>query len=214
MRIDSVRFACSVFRPEDAPEGSDRDVIFVGRSNVGKSSLINRLVGKSGIARVSSTPGRTQSVNFVRVNEAFHLVDFPGYGYARVPEEIRRSWKHLVDGVLAARRRRIVLAVLVMDARHPPSDLDHAMRAWLVENGLPYVVVATKADKIGAGSRTRTAGSLADELSDGGNGKGPPVLLASGKTGLGLREIWKHLERALERPKAAGRRGESWISGS
>src|SRR6185503_15619920 len=128
VRIDSVRFACSVFRPEDAPESSDRDVIFVGRSNVGKSSLINRLVGKSGIARVSSTPGRTQSVNFVRVNEAFHLVDFPGYGYARVPEEIRRSWKHLVDGVLEARRRRIVLAVMVMDARHPPSDLDHAMR--------------------------------------------------------------------------------------
>src|SRR5262245_26759714 len=104
VRIDSVRFARSVFRPEDAPKSSDRDIVFVGRSNVGKSSLINRLVGRSGVARVSSTPGRTQSVNFVRVNEAFHLVDLPGYGWARVPEEIRRSWKRLVDGVLERRR--------------------------------------------------------------------------------------------------------------
>jgi GTP-binding protein len=153
VKIDSVRFERAAFRPEDAPRATGPDVIFVGRSNVGKSSLINRLVGRSDLARVSSTPGRTQSVNFVRVNESFHLVDMPGYGWARVPEEVRRSWKQLVDGVLARRRERIALALLVIDARHPPSPLDRTMQAWLVENGLPFVVVATKADKISTGAR-------------------------------------------------------------
>jgi GTP-binding protein len=105
------------------------------------------------------------------------------------------------------------MAVLVTDARHPPSDLDRTMRAWLVENGLPYVVVATKADKLGAASRARAAGALAEEFTE--DGRSPEVVLASSRTGLGIREIWKHLELALGRRKAAARRrGEAWTSGS
>jgi GTP-binding protein len=116
-----------------------------------------------------------------------------------------------VDGVLERRRARIALAVLVVDARHPSSDLDRTMHAWLVEQKLPFVVVATKADKVGAGSRSRTARSLQEAFSAGHGA--PDVVLASAKTGLGVREVWKHLERALEGPRAVGR-GESWISGS
>ena len=169
--------------------------MLLGRSNVGKSSLINRLVGVRGLARTSSSPGRTQSVNFYRVNGTWSFVDLPGYGYAKVPEAVRRSWKPMVEGALARLRARIRLALLVVDARHPPSALDRTMRDWLEARRVPYLVVATKADRLSGNERPKAARRAREGLDVG---SAVDVVLASGSTDLGIRAVWGHLDRALE----------------
>ena len=160
------------------------------RSNVGKSSLINRLLATRNLARTSSTPGRTQSVNFYRINESFWFVDLPGYGYAKVPVEVRKSWGPMVEGFLDRRRDRIALAILLIDARHEPTALDGQLRDWLFAMGIPFLAVATKADKLSGNGRAR----MERTLREGANAQ--PVL-ASAKTGRGVKEIWRHLDRAL-----------------
>jgi GTP-binding protein len=165
----------------------------MGRSNVGKSSLINRLLGERELARTSSTPGRTRSVNFYRVNERFRFIDLPGYGWARVSKAERRGWRPLVEGFLDRRRDSIATALLVVDARREPMPLDVTMRDWLEHREIPYLVTATKADKLSRSGRARAAGRLQREF---GTATAPPVLV-SARTGLGIREVWRHLDRAL-----------------
>ena len=174
--------------------------MLLGRSNVGKSSLINRLVGVRGLARTSSAPGRTQSVNFYRVNDRWSFVDLPGYGYAEVPEEVRRSWKPMVEGALGRRRERIALALLVVDARHRPSELDRAMRDWLRHACVPYLIVATKADRLSGNERRLSERRVCEALDEHEVGR---AMLVSAETGLGIAAVWKHLDRALQ--GAAGR---------
>jgi GTP-binding protein len=188
-------------RPEDEPRAPGPDVVFLGRSNVGKSSLINRLLGVRGLARTSSRPGRTQSVNFYRVNDACWFVDLPGYGYAAVPEAVRQSWAPMVESFLARRAERIALALVVIDARHPASDLDRVMRDWLEAKELSYVVAATKSDKLSGNERALAKRRLRAEFADG-SGAGP--VLVSATTGLGVREVWRYLDRALESPRRKG----------
>lgn len=167
----------------------------MGRSNVGKSSLINRLLGVKGLARTSSSPGRTQTVNFYYVNDRFFFVDLPGYGWARVPEAIRRSWKPMIEGVLERRRDRIVLGVLVIDARHPPSELDQAMLDWIEAEALTYVVVATKTDKLSGNEKRKSREALESAyLKRGVHGA---ALFVSAETGDGMRELWRYIDAAL-----------------
>jgi GTP-binding protein len=195
LKITSSRFVVSAFRPEDEPSVPGPDVVFLGRSNVGKSSLINRLLGVKGLARTSSQPGRTQSVNFYRINDACHFVDLPGYGYARVPEVVRRAWGPMVEGFLERRGERIALAFLVVDARHEPTRLDATMREWLEAHELPYLVAATKSDKLSGNGRARAMRAVREKL------QGTPVagpVLVSAQTGLGIRELWRYLDRALD----------------
>lgn len=194
LKITSTRFEVAAYRPGDEPRASGPDVIFLGRSNVGKSSLINRLLGVRGLARTSSQPGRTQSVNFYRINERFNFVDLPGYGYAKVPAEVRRAWGPMVEGFLERRGKRIALALLVVDARHEPSELDRTMRDWLEAKEIPYLVAATKADKLSGNGRARAERAVGQSL--GASAAGGPVLV-SAQTGLGARAIWSHLDRAL-----------------
>lgn len=193
MKITSCRFERSAFRAEDEPEAPGPDIVFLGRSNVGKSSLINRLLGTRGLARTSSQPGRTQSVNFYRVNESFHFVDLPGYGYAKVPEAVRRSWRPLVEGFLERRCERIALGVLVVDARHAPTALDLQMRDWLDARGIEFVVAATKVDKLSGNGRAKSKKILIERL----GAMSVEPLLVSAETGAGTRELWRHLDRAL-----------------
>jgi len=194
VKIESCRFEIAAHRPEDEPRAPGPDVVFLGRSNVGKSSLINRLLGVRKLARTSSTPGRTQSVNFYRVNEALNFVDLPGYGYARVPESVRQSWGPMVEGFLERRRERIALATLVVDARNEPTRLDGTMRDWLEAKGIPYLVAATKADKLSGNGRARAARAMREGL--GGRAVAGPVLVSS-ETGFGAKETWKILDREL-----------------
>ena len=133
--------------PRDFPREELPEVAAVGRSNVGKSSLLNSLFGRKGMAFVSKTPGRTQVVNFYRVGSEMVLVDLPGYGFAKVPAAVRRKWDLLVTSYLFE-RKALALVLLLVDARREPMDNDREVRDLLEGAGLPYVVVATKADKL------------------------------------------------------------------
>jgi len=205
VRITSTRFERSAHRPEDEPQAGGPDVVFLGRSNVGKSSLINQLLGAPGLARTSSRPGRTQSINYYRVNEDLWFVDLPGYGWARLPEAVRRSFKPLVEGYLKRRRERLALALLVVDARHAASELDLTMQSWLEATGAPYLIVATKADKLNRASRVRAKQAMLEGFRAGGIAEEP--LLVSAERGEGMRELWRHLDAALEAWRAGERPG-------
>jgi GTP-binding protein len=189
LRITETRFARAASRPEDEPKASGPEVVFLGRSNVGKSSLINLLLGRRGLARTSSEPGRTQTVNFYRVNESCYFIDLPGYGYAKVPMALRESWKPLVESFLSRHRSHIVLALLVLDLRRGATPLDRMMREWLEAQDIPYLAVATKSDKLGSSERVRAERELAREFE-------APVVV-SARTGSGQASIWRRLDRAL-----------------
>jgi GTP-binding protein len=192
----TVSFAGSAASPDQFPRDGLPEVAFLGRSNVGKSSLLNALAGARGLARVSSRPGRTRLVNFFRVGSELYLADLPGYGYAEVPEEVRRSWDRLATSYLLG-RDPLALCVFIVDARHDPSEADETLRAWLDHHGLPYVVAATKADKLGRGA---TKARLA-ALEKGLGRKARSVMAVSAETGEGLDPLWR-----VVRAAAASRR--------
>jgi GTP-binding protein len=139
------------------------EIAFSGRSNVGKSSLLNKLVQRKALARVSGTPGKTREINFFRVNDAFHLVDLPGYGYARVSKAARDAWRPLIEGYLRA-SEHLRGVVQLVDARHAPSPDDLRMMDFLASLGVPTIVVATKVDKLSRAKRGPTLAALAAQL--------------------------------------------------
>src|SRR5437588_11745693 len=147
MKITSAEFLKSAFDEVDWPRDSIPEIAFLGRSNVGKSSLMNSLLGVRGLARTSSTPGRTQLINFFLINESFHFVDLPGYGYARVPRDVKKHWGPMVEKYLAT-RPGLVLSIVITDSRREPTELDLLMKEWLESSGKPLIIVATKADKL------------------------------------------------------------------
>jgi len=160
-------------------------VALLGRSNVGKSSVLNALAGTRGLARVSSTPGRTQAVNFFRVGQELYLADLPGYGYARVPEETRQGWERLVVSYLDG-RDPLALCVFFVDARHEPMEGDETLREWLEYRGKPYVVAANKADKLGHGERARRITALRSWVGPGAR----DVVAVSARDGTGIDSLW------------------------
>ncbi len=172
--------------------------------------MLNALLNVKGLARTSSRPGRTQEVHFYRVNESFYFVDLPGYGFAAAPESVRRSWRPMIDSFLARWKSRIVLGVLVVDARHEPTDLDTAMRRWLTESGVDYAVAATKVDKLSGNERAAAQRRLA-AWSDTEPPGSPPILL-SASSRLGIAPLWSRLDRALAQPPPKGHKGSTWIS--
>jgi GTP-binding protein len=195
LKISKCRFVGSAHGAGDEPREPGPYVVFLGRSNVGKSTLINGLLGVRGLARTSSRPGRTQSVNFYRVNEAFYFVDLPGYGYAKVPERIRRQWGPMIEGFLERRRDLIAMAILVVDARHDVTENDEIMHEWLEVGKIPFVVAATKADKLSGNARSVSARRLRDAFA-GTSAVTDPVM-TSPNTGLGIRKLWGCLDEAL-----------------
>jgi GTP-binding protein len=195
LRIDDCRFDRAAANASDEPRPLGGDVVFLGRSNVGKSSLINGLLGVKGLARTSSTPGRTQTVNFYRVNGSHHFIDLPGYGYARAPKAIREQWGPMVESFLERRRESIALAIVLIDARHEPSELDRTMLTWLVDRDIPRIVAGVKADKLSGNDRAKAARSLRTVFETAPDGVAP--FLVSAVTGLGLKELWRHVDEAL-----------------
>ena len=176
--------------PSDLPE-----IAFAGRSNVGKSSLLNRLVGRRAMARVSKTPGRTREVNFFRVNDAFVLVDLPGYGYAKISKERKADWKPLIESYfkLTPQLRGIVL---LLDIRRDPSDDDRAMLDFLSEVEIPTIVAVTKSDKL-----TRSA--ISAKVSDLAKGLGlaeDQVIPFSSRTGEGRAELAEAMMSLINSP--------------
>jgi len=147
MQIKSVSFIKSSPNVGQCPESKFPEYAFVGRSNVGKSSLINSLTNKKKLALISGSPGKTRLINHFLVNDGWYLVDLPGYGYAKVPEQIRAGWRKLVEDYISERQNVRVVFVLI-DARNEPTYLDELMISWLEYYEIPYCVVLTKADKI------------------------------------------------------------------
>ncbi len=155
MRVRSAKFIAAATNVDSFPSDRRPEIVFIGRSNVGKSSLINSLLEVKGLARTSSTPGRTQSINFFLINEEFYFVDLPGYGFAKTSKENRRAWGKLIERYLAE-RKQLVLSILIVDARHEPSPLDLQMKSWLQHYGLPFLVVSTKIDKLKANEQSKS----------------------------------------------------------
>src|SRR5918994_5549789 len=147
MKVTSAEFIKSAFQENDWPHDTRPELAFMGRSNVGKSSLINSLLRVHGLARISSTPGRTQSLNFFLINGEFSFVDLPGFGYARVPKIIKSTWGEMVTTYLA-KRSQLMLSVHIVDSRHEPTKLDLQLHEWLQHHRKPQIIVATKSDKL------------------------------------------------------------------
>lgn len=194
MKITSAEFVMSAFSEKDWPRAPLPEVAFLGRSNVGKSSLINSLLGVKGLARTSSTPGRTQALNFFLINRRFHFVDLPGYGYARVPRSIREEWGEFVTAYLA-KRERLVLSIHILDSRHDPTQLDVQLSEWLAAHGRPALRVATKADKLSRNELQRNLRRAADVL--GATAADVGLVAYSAVTGAGREQVWRAISEAV-----------------
>lgn len=193
MKIKSVEFIISAVKPDQYPTDNIPEIALVGRSNVGKSSLINRLLNRKNVARVSSKPGKTQTINFFLINEAFHLVDLPGYGYAQVSKTQREAWGKMMEKYLAG-RDRLQAVVQLVDIRHAPSKDDVQMHEWLMYYQIPSIIIATKADKISKGNWAKHTKVIRETLK---LGKDVPILLFSSETGVGKEEAWSLFESIL-----------------
>lgn len=189
----AAEFIIGAARPELFPAETLPEIAFLGRSNVGKSSLINCLVDKKGLARTSSTPGCTQAIQFYRVDGRWHFVDLPGYGFAKVPREHRGGWKQLIESYLT-NRSALSLCFLLLDSRRGWMEQDLELRDWLNHWGLPFVVVATKIDKLKTQSeRVESMAALRQGLPNPRQASMP--LTFSALTGQGVREIWQAISK-------------------
>ncbi len=206
MKIHTVEYAGTIAKPGGQPPGDLPQVAFSGRSNVGKSSLINTLLRRTRnkVAHVSGRPGKTQALNFYRVNDAFFLVDLPGYGYARVPAAVRNAWRKLIEWYLAE-PGTLRGVVHLVDARRTPTDHDRTMVSYLAELGLPALVVLTKMDKLKRSQRELAVERAVTELD-----VDPEQLVPfSSRTGEGRDELLDALEDLLgETASTDGSSGE------
>ena len=203
MRIESVQLACSAAHLKDLPTAECVEIAVSGRSNVGKSSLLNSLFGRKAHARVSRTPGKTQLLHFFRVNERFHLVDLPGYGFASVPAAVQQRWRQTMQGYLR-RRRQLAGVVQLLDCRHAPSEDDRAMIDWLLGEELPFCLVLTKMDKLKRGERERATRRLLAGLDLPGD---QPVVPYSSVSGEGRPELLTWLDDILTSAQHPARQG-------
>jgi len=190
MKVIDAKFYKSVFKKASLPTGQIPEIAFSGRSNVGKSSLINTLINRKGIAKTSSTPGRTQSINFIDLNNSLYFVDLPGYGYARVPDSVKKDWQHLIEGYLE-KRENLKLVILIIDSRRDPREEEEQFADWLKLNGISYAVVITKIDKLKKGKRLKSYSAWQKFLGV------ENVLPFSAVTGEGKGGIWSIIEQHL-----------------
>ena len=184
-----IEFLTSAFREKDYPPPDKPEIAFAGKSNVGKSSLINVLVNRKGIARTSSRPGRTQAINFFGVEDRLFFVDLPGYGYARVSPQIKNSWKAMVEDYLR-KRRNLKAVVLILDLRRDLSTGDTDLLQWLSYYGITTLVVLTKTDKLSRSKASVRAKELSNQLKEITPER--PILF-SAKTKKGREKIWEEI---------------------
>jgi len=192
MHVKSTEFIKSATKPAHYPEGDLPEIAFAGRSNVGKSSLINVLVNRKALVRTSSTPGRTQLINFFDVNGTFTLVDLPGYGFAKVPLEVKKQWGPMMQTYLSS-RANLRGVVLIIDVRRIPKEEDIQMFEWLRTFGIPPILVVTKCDKVSKSQRERHIAAIAGEL---GVARGE-ICSFSALSRDGSEGIWKRIEELL-----------------
>jgi GTP-binding protein len=201
--IKSTEFIKSAAKPAHYPPADFPEIAFAGRSNVGKSSLINVLVNRKSLVRTSSTPGRTQLINFFDVNGQFTLVDLPGYGYAKVPLSVKKEWGPMMEKYLSS-RPSLRGVVLIFDIRRTPVAEDRQMLDWLRAYDIPPLLVVTKCDKVSRNERAKQAAVIANSL---GVERGELTFFST-LTREGKDEIWTRIERVLFPELAAAGQGE------
>ncbi len=188
MIIKSAEFIKSAVKPSQYPDESLPEIAFAGRSNVGKSSLINTLVNRKRLVKTGSTPGRTQLLNFFVINNEISFVDLPGYGYAKVPVAIRKKWGPMVETYLST-RESLSGVILIMDIRRIPKNEETDFTAWLKTYKIPYVMVLTKADKLSKNKRIKQVSAISAALDTGRD----DLLVFSAKTRLGKDKLWNKI---------------------
>ncbi|MBH8596893.1 ribosome biogenesis GTP-binding protein YihA/YsxC [Thermoactinomyces sp. CICC 10523] len=191
MLVKKAEFVISAVKPAQYPEDALPEIALAGRSNVGKSSLINCLIQRKNLARTSSKPGKTQTINFYRINDQLYFADVPGYGFARVPKSVRLSWGKMMETYLTG-RETLKGVIQVVDLRHPPTADDQNMYQYLKHFGIPVIVVATKADKISRGKWQKHLKAVREGLE---LHQGDPLLLFSSETAYGKEQLWKEIEK-------------------
>jgi GTP-binding protein len=184
-----AEFVVSAGNAGKFPSDGLPEVAFLGRSNVGKSSLLNVLSGQKRLAFTSSTPGRTQTINFYRIDDRCYFVDLPGYGYARAPKEQARNWKELIEEYLL-KRETLTLSCLILDSRRGWMESDLSLKRWLEYHGKQYLVIATKTDKLNQSEEARGIHAIRQE--------GAEPLPFSARTGRGVRELWQVISKTLQ----------------
>lgn len=196
MKITSAEFVTSAVKDTQYPAGALVEVALAGRSNVGKSSLINKVVNRRKLARTSNTPGRTRLINFFLVNGQFHLVDLPGYGYAKVSVAERESWGRMIENYLTG-RSNLRGVLLLIDCRHPPTALDIEVFNWFKDSGIPVAVIATKADKLSRSKLLRSMQIIKKTFSLTGEDKFQ-LMSFSAETGQGREELLDVIEKIIK----------------
>jgi GTP-binding protein len=197
MKITSAEFVKSAFEQRHWVTRGLPEIAFLGRSNVGKSSLINSLLQRKGLARTSNTPGRTQSINFFLINDSFYFADLPGYGFAKVSKTMRADWGRMAEEYLSE-RRELALCVQLVDSRHEPTALDIQLDEWLVHNGRPHLAVATKADKLSRNELQKSIKAAMSKLPQ------TRVIAYSSQTGYGRDEVWQAIAEAIDKKQFLG----------
>lgn len=193
MKIASAEFARAAVDRGGWPKDGLPQVAFAGRSNVGKSSLINNLLNRRGLVKTSSTPGKTRELNFFLINGALYFVDLPGFGFARAPGRVQAGWGPMIEGYLLE-SPALRLVVFLLDMRHGPGKNDLIMHRWLFENEVPAAYVATKADKITRGNRTRHVRAISEGLGIGED----EIIQYSSVTGEGKSRLWDAISKSIQ----------------
>jgi GTP-binding protein len=193
MKILSAEFVLSATAPAHYPPPVLPEIAFAGKSNVGKSSLINALLNRKGLARTSNTPGRTQEINFFRINDRLNFVDLPGYGYAKVPESVRKKWGPMIE-IYLRERETLRLVVLILDIRRDPSEEDLQLVRWLSFYQIPFLIVLTKTDKV---SNNEFADRRRRIVAQGDFPAETPLVPFSAKTGAGKDLLWREIQKSV-----------------
>lgn len=197
MVIKNVRLETVIGVTSKIPQNEMPEIAFAGKSNVGKSSLINALMNRKSLARISSQPGKTQTINFYNINEALYFVDLPGYGYAKVSQQEKEKWGKMVERYL--HQSKVLKAVfLLIDIRHDPSANDKTMYEWILSNGFHPIIIATKADKINRSQLQKQVKAVRQGL---GVDKDTTVIPFSSQTKQGRDEIYAVIDRLMEQSK-------------
>ena len=194
MKIKKAELQGIYVNLKDLPKGDLPEIAIVGRSNVGKSSLINKLVNRKNLAHSSSTPGKTRTINYYLINDSWYIVDLPGYGYARVSKKEQAKWARFIEEYLS-KRRQLRGVLQLVDIRHPPSKDDILVQSWLFQQQLPVLCVATKADKISYGARSKHLAAIKRELN---LPAGVEPLCFSAVTGAGVEELRQAIDEILQ----------------